>query len=214
VPVLVTWCGLVFISNHHLIFAAAVAFIQRKFGTTPLLFEETREIHYLFFSDPSIPFSAMPDHVMCEKFGDFGYIIIYKNGKFIFLKKQNETVLPGVRFLSPPHIRSSCCLHPEKIRHHPSAFRREKRDPLSLFSDPSFPFSAMPDHVLCEKFIDFGYISYTKMEKIFFLKKTKWKLYGMHNKRRFRLWVIDFMVTRKTRIAERLCMALKKKYLC
>ena len=119
-----------------------------------------------------------------------------------------ETVLAGVRFQSPPHIRSCCCLHPAKIRHHSSAFRREKRDPSSLFSDPSFPFSAMPDHVMCEKFTDFGYISYIKMD--FFFEKTKWKLYGMHNKRRFRLWVIDSVVTRKTRIAERLCMALKK----
>jgi len=87
VPVLVTWCGLVFIPNHHLIFPAAVAFIQRKLGTTPLLFQS------ILFSDPSFPFSATPDHVMCEKFGDFGYIIIYKNGIYYVLKKKTKWTL-------------------------------------------------------------------------------------------------------------------------
>ena len=47
---------LVFVSNHHLIFAAAVVFIQRKFGTTPPLFEERREIHHLFFLIHLFPF--------------------------------------------------------------------------------------------------------------------------------------------------------------
>jgi len=85
VPVLVTWCGLVFIPNHHLIFPAAVAIIQRKLGTTPLLFQERREIHMISFQIHLFPFSAMPDHVMCEKFRDFGYMS-YTKMQFFFEK--------------------------------------------------------------------------------------------------------------------------------
>jgi len=164
-----TWCGLGFISNHHLTFAAAVAFIQRKLGTTPLLFQERREIHMISFQIHLFPFSAMPDHVMCEKFRDFGYIIIYKNGIIFYLKKQNGNCIGWCSF--PITTSYSQLLLSSSSENSAPLLRFSKREERSIisFSDPSFPFSAMPDHVMCEKFTDFGYISYIKMD--FFLKK-------------------------------------------